>query len=44
MASPRGSFACIGNSRCRGEILVAGGGSRHVMFAAAWSVNVEKDG
>lgn len=34
MLSPRGSFACgvIGNS---GEIIVAGGGSRHTLFGAA---------
>ncbi|KAI3965468.1 hypothetical protein MKW92_008094 [Papaver armeniacum] len=49
MISPRGSFACIGNAKC-GEILVAGGGSRHPMFNAAGSrlnsvecYNVEKD-
>ncbi|KAI3915707.1 hypothetical protein MKX01_015532 [Papaver californicum] len=49
MISPRGSFACIGNPKC-GEILVAGGGSRHAMFGAAGSrmnsvecYNVEKD-
>ncbi|MCL7032124.1 hypothetical protein MKW94_017148 [Papaver nudicaule] len=49
MISPRGSFACIGNSKC-GEILVAGGGSRHPLFRAAGSrmnsvecYNVEKD-
>ncbi|KAI3960160.1 hypothetical protein MKW98_016884 [Papaver atlanticum] len=47
--SPRDSFACIGNPKC-GEILVAGGGSRHAMFGAAGSwmnsvecYNVEKD-
>ncbi|KAI3887262.1 hypothetical protein MKX03_023472 [Papaver bracteatum] len=47
--SPRGSFACIGSPKC-GEILVAGGGSRHAMFGAAGSwmnsvecYNVEKD-
>ncbi|KAI3944118.1 hypothetical protein MKW92_037320 [Papaver armeniacum] len=32
--SPRGSFACIGKTKCQ-EILVAGGGSRHAMFSAA---------
>ncbi|RDX90818.1 F-box/kelch-repeat protein OR23, partial [Mucuna pruriens] len=34
MLSPRGSFAC---AVVRGHILVAGGGSRHTMFAAAGS-------
>ncbi|KAL1312103.1 hypothetical protein HN51_038726 [Arachis hypogaea] len=34
MLSPRGSFACAVVPRS-GQILVAGGGSRHTMFAAA---------
>ncbi|XP_042516374.1 F-box/kelch-repeat protein OR23-like isoform X2 [Macadamia integrifolia] len=49
MLSPRGSFACAADSNS-GQILVAGGGSRHAMFGAAGSrmssverYDVEKD-
>ncbi|OVA14680.1 Kelch repeat type 1 [Macleaya cordata] len=49
MISPRGSFACATNPKL-GQILVAGGGSRHAMFGAAGSrmnsvecYDVEKD-
>nr|DAD19806.1 TPA_asm: hypothetical protein HUJ06_021269 [Nelumbo nucifera] len=49
MLSPRGSFACVALPNS-GQILVAGGGSRHPMFGAAGSrmssaerYDVEKD-
>ncbi|KAF6169542.1 hypothetical protein GIB67_028093 [Kingdonia uniflora] len=52
MISPRGSFACavVPGGEGRGEIVVAGGGSRHPMFGAAGSrmslvekYDIEKD-
>ncbi|KAF5197267.1 Galactose oxidase/kelch repeat superfamily protein [Thalictrum thalictroides] len=50
MISARGSFACAAMPDSGGKIIVAGGGSRHAMFAAAGSrmssverYDVEKD-